>query len=57
MSIALLKNVLFPAERKRPQTPVPAVNADSQIAFASASSMHFINSSCETQFGVFDFMT
>lgn len=41
MSVALLKNVLFPAEKKRPQTPVLVANAHSQTALASASSMLF----------------
>lgn len=54
MSIALLKNVLFPAEKKRPQAPDPVVDAPCQIASTSAPSMSFTRSSREPHSGIVD---
>lgn len=59
MSIALLKNVLFPAERKRPQSPAPVVNTDSQTALALPSRMPLplTCSSCKPHVGSLDSVT
>lgn len=57
MSIALLKNVLFPAEKKRPQAPVPVIDAHYQITSASASSTPFTCSSRKPHLSIVDSMS